>query len=282
MMKKGSKVWWILFGIPCFLVLIYLAAMALFSGLQRRLIYYPAYPSREIKETPGDHGLGFDEVHFTATDGTRLFGWFVPVEHPRGTVLFCHGNAGNISHRMESIKIFLGLGLNVFIFDYRGYGKSSGSVSEQGTYRDVEAAWDYLVSEREVPQEEIIVFGRSLGGAIAAWIVQDRDAKALILESAFTSIPDIGATLYPFLPVRLLARYRYETITYLERIHCPVLVVHSIDDEMIPFEHARRLFDAAAQPKEMLELRGSHNETIFESGRRYEKGLNAFISSLAP
>jgi fermentation-respiration switch protein FrsA (DUF1100 family) len=280
-MKKGKKVWWILFGIPGFFILLYLAAMALFSNLQRWLIYYPNYPSREISENPQEHGLPFDEVRFTASDGIELFGWYIPVEDARGTMLFCHGNAGNISHRMASIKIFLGLQLNVFIFDYRGYGASSGSVSEKGTYRDVEAAWDYLVSEKGIPPSEIIIFGRSLGGAIAAWVAQNRDAKALIIESTFTSIPDIGAVLYPFLPVRLLARYRYSTISYLADVRCPVLIVHSMDDEMIPVEHAQRLFDAAGEPKEMLELRGTHNETIFASGRRYENGLNAFISSLS-
>jgi fermentation-respiration switch protein FrsA (DUF1100 family) len=279
-MKRRKKVWWILFGIPGFFILLYIAVMALFSSLQGRLIYYPNYPTREIIETPQEHGLPFDEVRFTAADRTELFGWYIPAENARGTVLFCHGNAGNISHRMESIKIFLGLQLNVFIFDYRGYGKSNGSVSEKGTYRDVEAAWDYLVSERGIPPSEIVIFGRSLGGAIAAWIAQNRDAKALIIESTFTSIPDIGATLYPFLPIRLLARYRYSTVAYLENVRCPLLVVHSIDDEMIPMEHAQRLYDVAGEPKEMLELRGTHNETLFESGRRYVNGLNAFISNL--
>jgi fermentation-respiration switch protein FrsA (DUF1100 family) len=279
-MKRRKRMWWILSSILGFLALLYIGAMALFSSIQGRLIYYPNYPTREITETPQAYGLPFDEVRFTASDGIELFGWYIPVENARGTVLFCHGNAGNISHRMESIKIFLGLQLNVFIFDYRGYGRSSGSVSEKGTYRDVEAAWDYLVSERGITPSEIIIFGRSLGGAIAAWVAQDSDAKALIIESTFTSIPDIGATLYPFLPIKLLARYRYSTLAYLEHVRCPVLVVHSIDDEMVPMEHAQRLYNAAREPKEMLELRGTHNETILESGRHYENGLNAFISNL--
>ena len=280
-MKRGKKVWWILFGIPGSLVLLYIIATVLFSNLQTGLIYYPHYPTRELGETPDERGLPFDEVRFASSDGTELFGWFIPVDAARGTVLFCHGNAGNISHRMESIQIFNQLQLNVFIFDYRGYGKSSGKVSEQGTYRDVEAAWTYLVTERGIPASEIIIFGRSLGGAIAAWVARNRDAKALIIESTFTSIPDIGAELYPFLPVRLLSRYTYATIDYLEKVHCPVLVIHSIDDEMISIEHGRKLFDAAREPKEMLELRGTHNETMFESGRRYENGLNAFISNLS-
>jgi fermentation-respiration switch protein FrsA (DUF1100 family) len=279
-MKKGKKVWCILLGIPSFLILLSIVAIAFFSRIQRRLIFYPDYPSRKMEGTPQEYGLPFDEVLFAASDGTGLFAWYIPAEDARGTVLFCHGNAGNVSHRIESIRIFNRLSLNVFIFDYRGYGRSEGSVSEQGTYRDVEGAWRYLVEEKGVPGSGIIIFGRSLGGAVAAWIAQNRNVKALIVESAFTSIADIGAELYPFLPVRRLVRYRYTTIEYLEQVTCPVLIVHSIDDEMIPFEHARRLFDAAGEPKEMLELRGTHNERIYESGRKYENGLNAFISNL--
>jgi alpha-beta hydrolase superfamily lysophospholipase len=279
-MAMGKKVWRVL-GIPVFLLFVFLVAMALLSNFQARLIYYPNYPTREVRENPGEYGLSYEEVVFETSDGIRLSGWFIPADNVRGTVLFCHGNAGNISHRMETIRVLNRLELSIFIFDYRGYGRSEGKVAEQGTYRDVEAAWSYLVEERGIPASEVILFGRSLGGSIAAWAAQNRDAKGLIVESAFTSIPDIGSHLYPFLPVRLLARFRYATIDYVVNVHCPVLVVHSIDDEMIPFEHGQRIFDAAREPKRMLELRGSHNETVFESGRQYENGLNEFITNLS-
>ncbi len=275
------RIWWRILRIGILLVLLGITAMLFLAHLQKKLIFYPNYPTREIVETPGDYGLLFDDVHFAACDGITLSAWYVPADEPHATVLFCHGNAGNISHRIEDIRIFNRLKLNTFIFDYRGYGKSEGRTSEQGTYRDVEAALLYLIEERGIPESEIIVVGRSLGGAIAAWIAQDRKVKALVIESAFTSIPDIGAELYPFLPVRRFATYRYATVEYLQGVRCPVLIVHSVDDEMISFRHAERLFQAAGEPKELLRLRGTHNEGIYESAAGYEEGLKRFLSGLS-
>jgi len=193
-------------------------------------------------------------------------------------ILFCHGNAGNISHRLESIQIFHRLGLNVFIFDYRGYGRSEGKPSEIGTYRDVEAVWQYLVEERQVSPNRIVVFGRSLGGAVAAWSANRHTPGALILESAFTSVPDIAAKLYPYLPVRLLSRFKYNTAEYLDEVDCPVLIVHSREDEIMPFSHGKQLFERARGPKEFLEISGTHNEGFITSEKRYIEGLNTFIS----
>ena len=171
--------------------------------------------------------------------------------------------------------------MDVFIFDYRGYGQSEGKPSESGTYRDAEAAWQYLVEERKVDPNRIIIFGRSLGGAVATWQARNHTPVALILESTFTSVPDIGAKYYPFLPVRLLSRFKYDTAEYLKGVNCPVLIVHSPDDEMMPFSHGQRLFEIAKEPKGFLEISGSHNEGFIISGKRYEEGLNAFISEHA-
>ena len=196
-------------------------------------------------------------------------------------VLFCHGNAGNMSHRLESIRVFHRLGLSTLIFDYRGYGQSEGKPTEQGTYLDAEAAWRYLVQRQEVDPAEVFVFGRSLGGAIAAWLARGHTPKALIMESTFTSVPDIAAHLYPYLPVRLLSRFHYNAVDYVRQVNCPVLIVHSRDDEMIPFSHGRRLFETANEPKEFLEIRGSHNEGFMTSADRYEEGLASFLSTPA-
>jgi len=246
---------------------------------QSRLIYYP---QRDIITTPDQIGLSYEAVAFEAADGVRLSGWFVPAEGPpRGVILFCHGNAGNISHRLESIRLFHGLGLSTFIFDYRGYGQSEGKPTERGTYLDAEAAWRYLVQERQVAPTEIIVFGRSLGGAIAAWLAQDHTPGALIVESTFTSVPDMASHLYPFLPARLLSRFDYNAIDYVRKTHCPVLIVHSRDDEMIPFGHGRRLFEAADEPKAFLEITGTHNEGFVTSAERYQDGLDSFIARYA-
>ena len=258
---------------------LYVALAAVLWVLQPRLIYFP---QRDIIATPDRIGFSYEAVAFEAADGVRLSGWFVPAGGPpRGVILFCHGNAGNLSHRLESIRLFHGLGLSTFIFDYRGYGQSQGRTTERGTYLDAEAAWRYLVQEREVAPTEIIVFGRSLGGAIAAWLAQSQTPRALIVESTFTSVPDMGAQLYPYFPVRFLSRFDYNAMGYLRKVDCPVLVVHSRDDEMIPFSHGRRLFEAANEPKALLEITGTHNEGFVTSAERYQDGLVSFISRYA-
>jgi len=239
--------------------------------------HYVYYPDRVLSADPGSIGLYFENVAFETTDRVKLSGWFIPGESASGVILFCHGNAGNISHRLESIQIFHRLGLDVFIFDYRGYGQSDGKPTEDGTYKDAAAAWQYLTEERQVNPNQIIVFGRSLGGAVASWLAQSHTPGALILESTFTSLPDIAATLYPYLPVRPLLRFEYNTAEYLGRVNCPVLIVHSRDDEIMPFSHGWRLFEMAKEPKEFLEISGTHNEGFFTSGKHYEGGLNAFV-----
>ena len=249
--------------------------IALLFVFQSRYVYYP---DRILLADPGAIGLRFESISFETADGVKLSGWFIPSERARGVILFCHGNAGNISHRLDSIQIFHRLGLDVFIFDYRGYGQSQGKPTESGTYQDADAAWRYLIEERQVTPTEIIISGRSLGGAVASWLAQSHTPGALILESTFTSIRDIAARLYPFLPVRLLLRFEYNTADYLGRVSCPVLIVHSSEDEIMPFSHGRRLFEVANEPKRFLELTGTHNEGFLTSGKRYEEGLNAFIS----
>ncbi len=253
---------------------IYLTFVGFFFIFQSQFIYFP---ERTLSADPSSIGLHFESISFESADGVKLSGWFIPGESAKGVILFCHGNAGNISHRLESIQIFHRLGLDVFIFDYRGYGQSQGKPTEQGTYQDAEAAWRYLTEERQVLPNEIIVFGRSLGAAVASWLVQSHTPAALILESAFTSLPDIAATLYPYLPAKLLLRFEYNTAEYLGRIDCPVLIVHSHDDEIMPFSHGRQLFETANEPKKLLEISGTHNEGFITSGKHYEEGLNTFI-----
>lgn len=239
---------------------------------------YVYYPERTVNTDPGSIGLSFENVSFETTDGLKLSGWFIPCEGARGVILFCHGNAGNICHRLDSIQIFHRLGLDVFIFDYRGYGQSEGKPSESGTYRDVEAAWQYLVEERQVSSGKIVIFGRSIGGAVAAWQARSHNPGALILESTFTSVPDLAAKPYPYLPVKLLSRYKYDTQGYLREVNWAVLIVHSPDDEMMPLSHSQRLFEVAKEPKEFLEISGSHNEGFILSSKRYQEGLDTFIS----
>jgi fermentation-respiration switch protein FrsA (DUF1100 family) len=257
----------------------YLVLGLLLFLFQAHLLYYPNIPSRAVTAAPDRIGLAYEPIEFVAEDGVRLDGWFVPAAgKARGVLLFFHGNAGNISHRLDSLRLFHGLGLAVLIFDYRGYGRSQGKVSEPGTYLDAEAAWRYLTEERSVPADDIMLFGRSLGAAVAAYLATKRRPRALIMESSFTSVPDFAASYYRIYPVRWLARFRYDAMEYLRSVDCPVLIVHSRDDEIIPFRHGRQLFAGAKEPKAFLELRGGHNDGFLVSGRDYLDGLDAFLS----
>lgn len=246
--------------------------------MQERMVFLARLPGRALEATPRDVGFQYDDVTLRTGDGVLLHGWYVPTERRRGTVLFLHGNAGNISHRLDSIAVFRGLGLDTLIIDYRGYGQSGGKTSEAGTYKDAEAAWQYLVTERAADPAEIIIFGRSIGGAIAAWLAARHKAAALIVESSFTSAVDMAARLYPFMPVRLITRLEYPVVDYVASARCPVLVVHSRDDEIIPFAMGQALHDAAPKPKAFLELRGGHNDAFFLSRNSYIRGLAGFLA----
>jgi fermentation-respiration switch protein FrsA (DUF1100 family) len=251
--------------------------LALFV-FQSRLVFFPDMPSRTVGPGPDSIGLAFEPVEIVTEDGVKLDAWYVPAQQPRGVVLFFHGNAGNISHRLDSLRIFNALNLDTLIFDYRGYGRSEGKVSEQGTYRDGEAAWRYLREKRGIAAAEIVLFGRSLGAAIAAYVASRHTPGALLLESGFVSVPDMAAALSPWMPARRLARIKYPTGEYLKAVSCPVLIVHGRDDEIIPFDQGRKLFERAREPKHFLELRGGHNDGFLVSGRRYLDGLDSFLA----
>lgn len=242
---------------------------------QSHLIYFP---DRVLVTTPDKEGLGYQTASFEAWDGVKLSGWFMPADEAKGVVLFFHGNAGNISHRIHYARFFHRMGLSVFLFDYRGYGESGGRPSEQGTYYDAEAALRYLAFSHKLPPSKIIFFGESLGGAVAAWLAQRHKPMALILQSSFTSIPDMASEIYPYLPARWLARFDYNTVTYLQGIRCPLVVIHSREDEIVPFSHGRRLFDAAVGVKTFLEIRGPHNEGFLMSEKEVEADLTTFLA----
>ena len=250
--------------------------------MQAKLLYFPDVPSRTLTASPADIGLEYESVSITTSDGVDIHGWFVPVQQARGTLLFFHGNAGNISHRLDSLKIFHDLDLATLIIDYRGYGRSQGSISEQGTYLDAEAAWNYLTRTRNIPARQIVVFGRSLGGAIAAYTAIRQTPGALILESTFSSVPDMAARLYPLFPVRLLSRFQYNTGKMLLSVSSPVLIIHSPDDDIIPFENGLKLFNNAQEPKKILKISGGHNEGFLVSGHAYIDGISSFIEASLP
>jgi fermentation-respiration switch protein FrsA (DUF1100 family) len=246
----------------------------LIYALQDRLVYFP---TRELETTPRALGVDYEDVWLTTEDGVRLHGWFVATPAARATVLFFHGNGGNISHRLERIMIFRQLCLNVLLFDYRGYGRSDGEPSEQGTYRDARAAWRYLTETRGLSPSTIILYGESLGGAVATHLAAGQTPRAVVVESSFSSAIDLGAEVYPWLPVRWISRYVYPSAQNLEHIQAPVLIIHSRDDEIVPFRHGQVLFAAAHEPKELLEIHGGHNDGPLMSGTQYRRGLEGFF-----
>lgn len=261
----------------------YLALVIYFYFHQDQIVYMP---KRTIYNTPGTIGLSYQELFFKTSDGHLLNGWLVEpqgksiiTDRHRPVVLFCHGNGGNISHRLETLIIFSYLGLRTFIFDYRGYGKSEGTPTEAGTYLDAAAAWKYLTQKENIPAQDIILFGRSLGAAVAANLAASikTPPAGLILESTFTSVPDLGVQKFPLLPARLLARFQYNTLALLPNIHLPLLVVHSPQDEFIPFKNGIKLFKTANEPKQFLQIAGSHDHGFLDSKEIYIDGLKAFF-----
>jgi fermentation-respiration switch protein FrsA (DUF1100 family) len=265
-----------LFDVALACLIFYTGMVLLVYFLQDRLLYFPF---KEIDANPAAIRLPFEDVHLTASDGATISAWWIPAKNERAVLLFCHGNAGNISHRLDSIDIFNSLGLSILIFDYRGYGTSAGHPSENGTYLDAESAWRYLVDVQKKSPEKIILFGESLGGAVAAEIASRHTAGGLIIMSSFTSIPELAGRLYPFLPARLLSKFRYSTIDKIGAISSPKLIIHSPDDEIIPFAMGRALYEKAAGPKQFLQIKGGHNEGFLVSGELYVQGLKDFLDS---
>lgn len=257
-----------------------IAAMYLGLGL---ILYYmqPSFlyaPMREVLYTPADLGLTFEKLQLKTTDELTISAWYIPADDAEFTILFCHGNGGNMAHRLDSIDIFNKLGLNCLIFDYRGYGTSQGSPTEQGTYDDAEAAYKWLTESNHIPPQNIIIFGRSLGASVAAQLAINVDASAgVILESSFTSYLAMGRKFYPYMPVKWFARFSYNTIDNVRLLNCPALIIHSRNDDVVPFEFGLQLYEAANEPKEFVEIFSNHNDGFLNSGEVYTNGLKDWL-----
>jgi len=241
---------------------------------QGRFVYFP---TRDLILTPAAIQLNYEDVIMESSHGNKIHGWYLPHPQPRGQVLFFHGNGGNISHRLDTLNIFHDLALSTLIIDYQGYGQSEGNPSEQATYDDARAALNYLLSKKKNETAPVIYFGRSLGGAVATWLAEQHPPGVLILESTFTSVMDIGRHYYPYLPVNMLTRYHYDTMERIQRINCPVLIVHSPEDEIISYRFGERLYESANEPKSFLKIRGGHNDGFITSGALYQSGIKAFL-----
>jgi len=246
---------------------------------EKRLIYFP---TRSLMLTPDALGLTYEEVRLE-TDRLRIHAWFLPRPGARFTVLFCHGNAGNMSHRLDRARLMLRhLPVDVLLFDYRGYGLSQGTPDEEGTYLDGRAAWHYLTATKGVPAERLVLFGESLGAAVAIQLALERCARGLVLESAFTSVSDMARVVLPLPGLGALLQTRYDNLAKIPRIHVPLLLFHGERDSVVPFVQGRRLFEAAREPKRFVPIPGAdHNDTYAVGGDAYWQSWAEYLRDLA-
>ena len=247
-----------------------------------RLVFQPS-TIMEVAAT--DVKRPHEDVFFTAADGVRLNGWFFPANtNSTGLViLLCHGNAGNLSHRLELVEVLLRAGASVFAFDYRGYGRSSGKPTEKGVCLDAEAAWEWLVKARGCEPGKIIALGESLGGGVVCELATRRPLGGIVLQSTFTSVPDVAAQLMPWLPMRFLLTTRFNNQDKLKRLQMPVLILHGRKDTIIPFQHGEKNYAAAnTRSKYFTELDGDHNDAVMLSAEKYKRAVASFLATLVP
>lgn len=258
------------------IVLILVVFAAAIRFIETRIIYYPL---RRISRNPADIGLEYRDVYFLTSDEKKINAWFIPHQRAKFTLLFSNGNAGNISYRLEKIFLLRNLGLNIFIYDYRGYGKSQGSPSEAGIYRDIRGAYDYLRNQLGIPADKIILYGESLGGAVAIDLAKEKPVRALITEGTFSSAKDMARRLLPFIPYFIFSS-RFDNLKKIAEIKPNKLIIHSKNDEVVPFFQGKKLFEAAKEPKMFLELSGCHNTGFLSSTSEYYRGIGLFLNEL--
>ena len=260
----------------CLIIVILLVLFFVFYPRVESFLIY--YPEASFESVPSDWQLTYEDVYFETEDHTRLHGWFFPLEGNAPVIVFCHGNAGNISHRIDNIKLLLDQGIQVLIFDYRGYGKSAGRPSEQGLYQDGLAAYDFLVNHRHIAPQRIVLFGRSLGAGVAVEIALRREVRSLIIESAFTSTKEMAKTMFLFKALSYFLPSHYNNLERLGRVSVPKLIIHGRDDEIVPFSMGEELYDTAQEPKYFFPIKGAgHNDTYLVGGKTYFERLSGFV-----
>ena len=259
---------------------IYVGACMLLASCQSKLIWFPGKPG-DI--TPRDEGLVFEDLTLPTADGEQIHAWFLPAKgEPRGALLLSHGNAGTIENRLDFARFFVEERVSVLLYDYRGYGSSTGSPSEEGTYVDARAAWKELVEKRGFEPARILLYGESLGGGVTVQLATEVKSAGLILHDTFSSLDDAAAYHYPWLPVRWLLRTHYDNLGKIRRVQAPLFLLHSPDDEVIPFEQGQRLCVAAAEPKEMLVTGGGHNDPSYLGNPEWAARVRAFVERALP
>jgi fermentation-respiration switch protein FrsA (DUF1100 family) len=239
------------------------------------------FPDKTIEQNPTDLGLPYEDIWFESIDGVRLHGWLVPVKGANHLLLFCHGNAGNISHRLDNVRLLHQRGIAVFIFDYRGYGRSQGSISEKGFYLDSEAAHQVARKWTEKHMAKLVIFGRSLGGIAATHLGATRTCDGLILESTFTNMGSMAKAIYPLPFTERLLKHRLNAMSKITQVRAPILFFHGDRDRIVPIQLGRELYGAAPGPKEFVSLPGAgHNDTYYVGGEEYFDKLSGFLKKL--
>jgi fermentation-respiration switch protein FrsA (DUF1100 family) len=254
------------------IVLAYLGVLLVLLAVERWFIYYPVTAAEEWVEPPDPL---IQDVTLPLPTGERVHAWWLPVPGATGAILYAHGNAGNLSHRGASVvRWAAGLSRSVLIYDYPGYGRSTGVPSEPSCYAAAEAAWAWLTGEQAIKPRHVLLLGASLGGAMATELARKHDCRALVLIKAFTSVPDMAQERFPWLPARYFVRHQYDNLAKIAQVRRPVFIVHGTADRVVPFSHGERLFAAANEPKEFLRLNGQdHNDPLpgdfFDTVRRF-------------
>jgi pimeloyl-ACP methyl ester carboxylesterase len=241
---------------------------------QSRIVFKPA---RELLAEPSDLGFVFEDIRLRLANGLGVHGWWIPAAAGDPVILCFPGSIGNISHELSTVAFLRRLGAGVLIVDYPGFGRSEGSPSERACYLAASAAWEYATGVKGIPVENVVVFGRSLGGTVAAWLAaRHPECAQLVIHSAFTSVPDVAARAYPFFPVRYFCYIRFNTLKQVRACRCPVVVMHSRADSIIPFRHGERILAAAPEPKRLVPIRGDH----YGSDWQETPGLGAELARL--
>ena len=264
-------------GILLIIAIIFLSALfcIFYRQIENFMVFYP---EKSLINDPGKWGLASEDVYFYTEGNVKIHGWFFPLKGKPPVILFCHGNAGNISHRLDNIRMLLNQNLQVLIFDYRGYGKNIGKPSEKAIYQDGLAAYDFLVKEKNIPPDRIVLFGRSLGAAVAVEIALNRQVRSVIIEGAFTSTKEMAKVMSLFFPVSFLLPAHYNNLKKIPRITVPILIIHGEDDKLIPFSMGQELFRIAQAPKFFMPVKkAGHNDTYLFGGKRYFETLAAFV-----
>ena len=269
---------WTYLGYILLSLLCYSIIKISFQQASQRAIFTP---SNFIKKDPSYYQLQFENIKINTSDGSSLHGWFIPSSKSIATVLFFHGNAGNISNRLEELSVWHKISVNVFIIDYRGYGKSKGILSEKGIYLDAQAAYDYLIEEKKIPANKIVCFGRSLGGAAAIYLASCQNIGSLIVCSAFTSLEGLINSIFPnwlAVVLRKIITMNFASIQRIQKVNCPVLFLHGGDDALIPAKLGKILYEKARSPKMWYLVPGaSHNNIFILGGRKYWYLIKSFI-----